>query len=132
MFLNFALLTGKVLSPQVELVTAGIQSSRSTRVQRLMQSELNSYKLWDTKLFVGRRAKCLWKKEGFYDNCSLINSERGALKNTVVQHTLSIKTGIRSLSMVNYPDAVYDEDEADELDICYDDSIIFGDDEDDE
>ena len=33
--------------PGYELVTVGIQSSQSIRVQRLMQSELNSCKLWD-------------------------------------------------------------------------------------
>ena len=76
-------------------------------------------------------SQMLMEKEGFYDNCSLINSDRG-LEEFGSSAYLVDKDWYQKFINGELSDAVYDEDDddADELDVCYDDSIIFGDDDD--
>ena len=71
-------------------------------------------------------SQMLMEKEGFYDNCSLINSDRG-LEEFGSSAYLVDKDWYQKFINGELSDAVYDDD-ADELDVCYDDSIIFGDD----
>lgn len=73
-------------------------------------------------------SQMLMEKEGFYDNCSLINSDRG-LEEFGSSAYLVDKDWYQKFINGELSDAVYDDDDADELDICYDDSIIFGDDD---
>lgn len=72
-------------------------------------------------------SQMLMEKEGFYDNCSLINSERG-LEEYGSSAYLVDKDWYQKFINNELSDAVYDEDVMDELDICCDDSIIFGED----
>lgn len=69
-------------------------------------------------------SQMLMEKEGFFENCSLINSERG-LEEYGSSAYLVDKDWYQKFINDELPDAVYDDD-ADELDICCDDSIIFG------
>ncbi len=64
-------------------------------------------------------SQMLMEKEGFYDNCSLINSERG-LEEYGSSAYLVDKDWYQKFINGELSDAVYDEDEADELDICCD------------
>lgn len=70
-------------------------------------------------------SQMLMEKEGFYDNCSLINSERG-LEEYGSSAYLVDKDWYQKFINDELPDAIYDDDDTDELDICCDDSIIFG------
>lgn len=73
-------------------------------------------------------SQMLMEKEGFYENCSLINSERG-LEEYGGSAYLVDKDWYQKFVNGELSDAIYDEEDADELDVCYDDSIIFGDDD---
>lgn len=72
-------------------------------------------------------SQMLMEKEGFYDNCSLINSERG-LEEYGSSAYLVDEDWYQKFINDELSDVVYNEDDADELDICCDDSIIFGED----
>lgn len=72
-------------------------------------------------------SQMLMEKEGFYENCSLINSERG-LDVYGSSAYLVDEDWYQKFINGELSDAVYDDDDADELDACYDDEIIFGDD----
>jgi hypothetical protein len=61
--------------------------------------------------------------EGFYENCSLINSERG-LEEFGSSAYLVDKDWYQKIINGKISDAVYDDDT--DVDVCYDDSIIFG------
>ena len=72
-------------------------------------------------------SQMLMEKEGFFDNCSLINSDRG-LEEFGSSAYLVDKDWYQKFINGELPDAEYnDEDIDDMLDICYDDDIIFGD-----
>lgn len=73
-------------------------------------------------------SQMLMGTEGFYDNCSLINSERG-LEEFGCSAYLVDKDWYQKFINGELSYAVYDDDDADEQDVCYDDSIIFGDDD---
>jgi hypothetical protein len=70
-------------------------------------------------------------KVGFFENCSLINSIRG-LEEYGSSAYLVDKDWYQKFINGELSDAVYDDDDADELDVCYDDEIIFGDDYEDD
>ena len=71
-------------------------------------------------------SQMLMEKEGFYDNCSLINSDRG-LEEFGSSAYLVDKDWYQKFINGELSDAEYnDEDIDDMLDICYDDDIIFG------
>lgn len=76
-------------------------------------------------------SQMIMEKEGFYENCSLINSERG-LEEYGSSAYLVDKDWYQKFINGELSDAVYDDDDADELDVCYDDEIIFGDDYEDD
>lgn len=72
-------------------------------------------------------SQMLMEKEGFFDNCSLINSDRG-LEEFGSSAYLVDKDWYQKFINGELSDAEYnDEDTEDMLDICYDDDIIFGD-----
>ena len=72
-------------------------------------------------------SQMLMEKEGFYDNCSLINSDRG-IEEFGSSAYLVDKDWYQKFINGELSDAEYnDEDIDDMLDICYDDDIIFGD-----
>jgi hypothetical protein len=72
-------------------------------------------------------SQMLMEKEGFFDNCSLINSDRG-LEEFGSSAYLVDKDWYQKFINGELSDAEYnDEDIDDMLDICYDDDIIFGD-----
>lgn len=72
-------------------------------------------------------SQMLMEKEGFFDNCSLINSDRG-LEEFGSSAYLVDKDWYQKFINGELSDAEYnDEDTDDMLDICYDDDIIFGD-----
>lgn len=75
-------------------------------------------------------SQMLMEKEGFYENCSLINSERG-LDVYGSSAYLVDEDWYQDFTNGVLPDAQYDDDD-DRLDVCYDDEIIFGDDDYDE
>jgi hypothetical protein len=70
-------------------------------------------------------SQMLMEKEGFYDNCSLISSERG-LEEFGSSAYLVDKDWYQKFINGELSDAVYDDDADDMLDICCDDDIIFG------
>lgn len=71
-------------------------------------------------------SQILMGKEGFYENCSLINSQRG-LDEYGSSAFLVDQEWYNKVINGEIPDAEYnDEDIDDMLDICYDDDIIFG------
>lgn len=71
-------------------------------------------------------SQMLMEKEGFYDNCSLINSDRG-LEEFGSSAYLVDKDWYQKFINGELSDAVYDDEDIDDmLDICYDDDIIFG------
>ena len=71
-------------------------------------------------------SQMLMEKEGFYDNCSLINSDRG-LEEFGSSAYLVDKDCYQKFINGELSDAVYDDEDIDDmLDICYDDDIIFG------
>lgn len=71
-------------------------------------------------------SQMLMEKEGFFDNCSLINSDRG-LEEFGSSAYLVNKDWYQKFINGELSDAEYnDEDIDDMLDICYDDDIIFG------
>jgi hypothetical protein len=76
-------------------------------------------------------SQMIMEKEGFYENCSLINSERG-LEEYGSSAYLVDKDWYQKFINGELSDADYDDDDADELDVCYDDEIIFGDDYEDD
>lgn len=76
-------------------------------------------------------SQMLMEKEGFYENCSLINSERG-LDAYGSSAYLVDEDWYQDFVNGVLPDAQYDDDDDDRLDVCYDDEIIFGDDYEDE
>jgi hypothetical protein len=66
----------------------------------------------------------LMGKEGFFQNCSLINSERG-LEEYGSSAYLVDEEWFKKVEAGEIGETdIYDDDE--ELDICYDDSLIFG------
>jgi hypothetical protein len=66
----------------------------------------------------------LMGKEGFFQNCSLINSERG-LEEYGSSAYLVDEEWFKKVEAGEIGETdIYDESE--ELDICYDDSLIFG------
>lgn len=76
-------------------------------------------------------SQMIMEKEGFYENCSLINSERG-LEEYGSSACLVDKDWYQKFINGELSDVIYDDDDADELDVCYDDEIIFGDDYEDD
>lgn len=66
----------------------------------------------------------LMGKVGFFQNCSLINSERG-LKEYGSSAYLVDEEWFKKVENGEIEDTdLYDDDE--ELEICYDDNLIFG------
>lgn len=71
-------------------------------------------------------SQMLMGKQGFYDNCSLINSERG-LEEFGGSAYLVDEDWYKKFCNDELPDDTEEHDDED-LDICYDDDIIFGED----
>ena len=80
------------------------------------------------KIVCWPESQMLMEKEGFYNNCSLINSDRG-LEEFGSSAYLVDENWYQKFINGELSDAVYDDDDTDELDVCYDDSIIFGNDD---
>lgn len=76
-------------------------------------------------------SQMLMGKQGFYENCSLINSERGidAFGGSAY---LVDEDWYTKFCNGELPDDTEEHDDDDELDVCYDDEIIFGEDYDDD
>lgn len=70
-------------------------------------------------------SQMLMGKKGFYENCSLINSERG-LEVYGSSAYLVDKEWYEKLEKGELDDMLDDESMSEELDVCYDDDIIFG------
>ena len=78
------------------------------------------------KIVCWPESQMLMEKEGFYDNCSLINSDRG-LEEFGSSAYLVDENWYQKFINGELSDAVYDDDDVDDmLDICCDDDIIFG------
>lgn len=68
-------------------------------------------------------SQMLMEKEGFFENCSLINSERG-IEEYGYSAYLVDKDWYQKFINGELSDAVYDEVD-DDFPVCYDDDIIF-------
>ena len=66
----------------------------------------------------------LMGKEGFFENCSLINSERGLEVYGSSAYLVNSEWYDKVLNGEIGDTDLYDDSE--ELDICYDDNLIFG------
>lgn len=72
-------------------------------------------------------SQMLMEKEGFFENCSLINSERGLEVYGSSAYLVDEEWygKFEKGELDNMSDEEY-ENMSEELDICYDDDIIFG------